>query len=57
MDIAAMSMNLSSTSLQMGVGISMAKKAMDQQQTAAHGLMKLLETAVPPSDHKLDIKV
>lgn len=57
MDIAAISMSLSSTKLQMGVGLSVAKKAMDQQQVAADGLMKLIEVSVPQEAHIIDIKV
>lgn len=57
MDIAAVSMQMSSTQLQMSAGISVAKKAMDQQETEAAGLIEMLKTAVPPSDHVIDIKV
>lgn len=57
MDIAAISMSLSSTKLQVGVGISVARKAMDQQQTEAAGLMKLIESSIPQEVHALDIKV
>ena len=57
MDIAALSMDLSSTQIQMSAGISVAKKAMDQQETAAAGLIEMMKTAVPPSEHIIDIKV
>lgn len=57
MDIAAISMSLSSAKLQMGVGVSIAKKSMDQQQVAADGLMKMIETSIPQEAHIIDMKV
>ena len=57
MDIAAMSMELSSMKLQNNVGIAVAKKAMDQQEVQASGLMEMIQQAAPPSDHIIDIKV
>lgn len=45
MDIAAMSMDLSAARLQMNVGVSVAKKAMDQQEIVAQGLLEMI-----PSD-------
>lgn len=60
MDIAAMSMSLSSAKLQMGVGVSIAKKTMDQQEVAAAGLMKMIEASIPQipqEQHMLDVKV
>lgn len=59
MDIAAMSMSLSSAKLQMSASVSVTKKIMDQQQVQAEGLMKLMEGAsvpIPPSEHILDVK-
>lgn len=57
-DIAAMSMNLSSTRLQNEVGLAMTKKAMDQQEIEAANLIKMMDSAaVPPSDHIIDLKV
>lgn len=53
MDIAAMSMDMSSARLRQSVGVSVAKKAMDVQETEAAGLMKMMDTAAPgqvPSD-------
>ncbi len=53
MDIAAMSMGLSSVRLQQSVGVSVAKKAMDAQEVEAAGLMKMMDAAAPgqvPSD-------
>lgn len=57
MDIAAISMQMSNTQLQMSVGVSVAKKTMDQQEIAAAGLINMLKTAAPPTDHLIDIKV
>lgn len=57
-DIAAMSMNLSSTRLQNEVGLAMTKKAMDQQEIEAANLIKMMDSAAaPPSDHIIDLKV
>lgn len=47
MDIAAMSMGMSSAGLQQSVGVSVAKKTMDSQEVQAAGLMEMLETAAP----------
>lgn len=44
MDIAAMSMNLSSAKLQMSVGISMTKKVMEQQSIEADSLMRMMDS-------------
>lgn len=49
MDIAAMSMSLSSVKLQQSVGVSVAKKAMNAQETEAAGLMKMMDAAAPAS--------
>lgn len=49
MDIAAMSMSLSSAKIQQSAGISVAKKAMNVQETEAAGLMEMVETAGPTS--------
>lgn len=62
MDIAAISMSLSSAKVQMAAGISVAKKSMDQQQIQADGLMKMIESSapqvsIPQEGHILDIKV
>lgn len=48
MDIAALSMDMSAMRLQMNVGTSVAKKAMDQQEIQAQGLMEMM-----PSDPNL----
>ena len=47
MDIAAVSMEMSLARVQQTAGISVAKKAMAAQETAADGLLKMAEQAVP----------
>ncbi|WP_124066891.1 YjfB family protein [Clostridium sp. E02] len=47
MDIAALSMGLSSARLQQSVSIGVTKKAMDSQEVAAAGLMNMISTARP----------
>jgi len=47
MDIGAMSMEMSLARVQQSAGISVAKKAMDSQEVAAEGLLKMVETAIP----------
>jgi hypothetical protein len=47
MDIGAMSMGMSLARVQQSAGISVAKKAMDSQEVAAEGLLKMVETALP----------
>lgn len=59
MDIAALSMSLSSAKVQMSASVSVSKKIMDQQEVQAEGLMKLMEnSSVPaaPSEHIIDVK-
>lgn len=48
MDIAAMSMELSSTTLQSNVSVSVAKKAMEQQEVVAEGLMEMIPPSLTP---------
>lgn len=43
--IAAMSMDMSAAKLQLNVGVSMAKKVMDVQETQAAGLLQMLDAA------------
>lgn len=60
MDIAALSMSLSSMKVQNGVALAMTKKVMNQQEVQAAGLMEMLDQAVPPtppSQHAIDLKV
>ena len=47
MDIGAMSMEMSLARVQQSAGISVAKKAMDSQEVAAEGLLKMMDTAIP----------
>ncbi|NNJ31188.1 YjfB family protein [Lacrimispora defluvii] len=47
MDIAAMSMQLSSSKIQQSAGLSVAKKAMDNQEVQAADLLKMMDAAVP----------
>ena len=47
MDIGAMSMEMSLARVQQSAGISVAKKAMDSQEVAAEGLLKMAEAALP----------
>ncbi|WP_313580492.1 YjfB family protein [Lacrimispora sp.] len=47
MDIGAMSMEMSLARVKQSAGISVAKKAMDSQEVAAEGLLKMVETALP----------
>lgn len=47
MDIGAMSMEMSLARVQQSAGISVAKKAMDSQELAAEGLLKMVEMALP----------
>lgn len=47
MDIGAMSMEMSLARVQQNAGISVAKKAMDSQEVAAEGLLKMAEKAIP----------
>lgn len=58
MDIAAMSMDMSSMRLQMDVGIAVAKKAMESSEINAAGLYKMIEAAQQqlPSEHLIDVK-
>ena len=59
MDIAAMSMSMSMAKVQLSAGLSVAKKAMDQQEIQAAGLIDMMEGAAvqaPPSEHIIDVK-
>lgn len=49
MDIAAMSMSLSSAKIQQSASVSVAKKAMNVQETEAAGLVEMAEAAAPVS--------
>lgn len=58
MDIAAMSMSLATSRLQMSVGTSMAKKAMETAEISMEGLEKMFETVeqVMPSENIIDVR-
>lgn len=62
MDIAAMSMSLSSAKLAMSVSTSVAKKAMESAEVTAAGLNKMLEAVeqispdIPVEQHIIDVK-
>ena len=47
MDIGAMSIEMSLARVQQSAGLSVAKKAMDSQEVAAAGLLKMVEAAIP----------
>ncbi len=46
MDIGAMSIGMSLAKVQQSAGLSVAKKAMNSQEIAAEGLLKMAEGAV-----------
>ncbi|MDF2888830.1 MAG: hypothetical protein K0R23_3215 [Lacrimispora sp.] len=47
MDIAAMSMQFSSAKIQQSAGLSVTKKAMDNQEAQASDLLKMMDAAAP----------
>lgn len=47
MDIAAVSMEMSATRLQQSASLSVTKKAMDNQEQQAAGLLDMMDQAVP----------
>jgi len=47
MDIAALSMDMSSASLQQSASLSVTKKAMDSQEQQAAGLLDMMSQAAP----------
>lgn len=56
MDIAALSMNMSSNKLSQGVEIAVLKKAMDAQETSAQAMIESIQST-PSFGHLLDIKI
>lgn len=58
MDIAAMSMDMSAARLQMQVGVSVTKKAMETSEIEAAGLYSMMDAAAQtiPSEHLIDVK-
>ncbi len=57
MDIAAMSMALSQSKAMQQASIAITKKAMDFSEVQMQGLTDMMNSAAPPSNHKLDIRV
>jgi len=57
-DIAAMSMSLASSQLQMNVGLAVAKKTMETAETTAEGLLQMIEVAdqAMPTGNIIDVK-
>ena len=47
MDVAALSMDMSMTKVHQNVGLSVAKKAMNQEEQQAAGLLNMVSRAVP----------
>ncbi len=47
MDVAAFSMDMSMTKLQQNVGLSITKKAMNQEEQQAAGLLDMVSRANP----------
>ena len=45
MDVAALSMNMSTNKLQSAVGIAMLSKTMDQSEAAGDGLLKMIDAS------------
>lgn len=52
MEIAAMSVNMSSAKLSQDVSVAVLKKAMDSESFAAEAMIEMLP---PPSGHMLDV--
>lgn len=50
MDIGAMSMEMSLVRVRQSSGISIAQKAMDVQEIAADGILRMTESARPKQD-------
>lgn len=61
MDIAALSMAISQSNVVSSVGVSVAKMAMNQQESAVSELTELMDSAANiaalPSNHILDVTV
>ncbi len=58
MDIAAMSMSLASSQLQMNIGLAMAKKTMETGEEMAEGLYQMMDAAAQTvsNGHIIDVK-
>ncbi len=57
MDVAGLSMAMAQQRTGQAVGIAIAKKAMDTQQTEAQNLVAMLMNAAPSFGHGMDIRV
>lgn len=57
MDIAAMSMAMSTSQVQVSAGYALMGKTMDTAEVQAAGLIDMLQTGVPSFGHQMDIKV
>lgn len=55
MDIAAMSMAMSQSSVQQQASLCVMKKTMDQSQMQANALMEMMPSA-PSFGHRLDVR-
>lgn len=56
MDIAAMSMNMSMSSVQQAASLAMVKKTMDLQETTSAALIQQMQTSVPSFGQRLDVR-
>ncbi len=54
--IASASIGLNQAKLMQMVGIAVAKKVMNHQETQAAALIEQLQSAAPPSNHRLDAR-
>lgn len=56
MDIAAMSMNFSQSKLMSNVGLILAKKVMNIEETQGQQLVADMQKIAPPSDAIIDVR-
>lgn len=56
MDIAALSMAMSTSSVQQAASLSMMKKTMDTQEQSVQMMLQGMPTAQPPSTGRLDVR-
>ncbi|MEG0259126.1 MAG: YjfB family protein [Lysinibacillus sp.] len=57
MDIAALSMAMSQTSLMQNVSLAVTKQAMDLQEQQTAQLVEMLDAPHPTAGHSIDIQV
>lgn len=57
MDIAAMSVAMSTAQTQISASYALMGKTMDATETQAAGLLDMLQTAMPSFGHQMDIRV